>query len=182
VFGMHPQLQAIADDFHLATARLHALVRAVPAEKWGVRHGPESWSVSECVAHLNLTGAAYAGIFPDAIARARALGPAPAGVTYTRDLWSWLLAKAVGPKVLFKMKTPAKFIPQAVVPVMELVREFERWQGVQLDTVAALDGLRLNEVRVQSPFNRKVSYNIYGCLSILPPHQHRHLQQAERVW
>ena len=179
---MHPQLQTIADGFHAATARLHALSRAVPAERWPVRRDPDRWSVAECVAHLNLTGAAYAELFPGAIAQAKALGPAPAGITYQRDLWSWLLAKTIGPKVLFKVKTPAKFVPQSVAPVEELVGEFERWQKVQLDTLAALDGLRLNEVKVNSPFNGKVRYTIYGCLSILPPHQHRHLQQAEQVW
>ncbi len=179
---MHPQLQALADEFHFATARLHALTGAVPAERWGVRRDPASWSVAECVAHLNLTGAAYAPLFPDAIARAKALGPAAAGVTYRRDLWSWLLGKTIGPKVLFKVKAPAKFVPASTAPAAELVSEFEGWQKIQLDTLTALDGLQLNEVKVISPFNGKISYTIYGCLSILPPHQHRHLQQAERVW
>ena len=27
----------------------------------------------------------------------------------------------------------------------------------------------------------KLRYNLYSCLTILPPHQHRHLWQAERV-
>jgi len=179
---MHPQLQAIADEFHFATARLHALTRAVPAERWPVRRHPERWSVAECVAHLNLTGGAYAALFPDAIARAKALGPAPTGVSYHRDFWSWVLAQTIGPKVRFRMKTPPSFIPQAVALVPDLVREFERWQGVQLDTLAALDGLRLNEVKLVSPFNAKVSYNIYGCFSFLPAHQHRHLLQAEQIW
>jgi hypothetical protein len=35
---------------------------------------------------------------------------------------------------------------------------------------------------VQSPFNEKVKYNLYSCLTILPPHQHRHLWQAEQIW
>lgn len=179
---MHPQLQAIADEFHFASSRLHALTRAVPAEQWPVRRDPDRWSVAECVAHLNLTGAAYAALFPDAITRATTLGPVAPGTKYRRDLWSWVLWQTIGPKVRFRMKTPAKFIPQAVVPVPDLVQEFERWQGVQLDTLAALDGLRLNEVKVVSPFNAKVRYGIYGCFSFLPAHQHRHLHQGEQVW
>lgn len=179
---MHPQLQGIADEFHFATARLHALTRAVPAERWPVRRDPDRWSVAECVAHLNLTGAAYAALFPDLIGRATALGPAPVGVRYHRDLWSWLLAKMTGPKVTVRMRTPAAFIPQSVASVEALVAEFVRWQEIQLGALAALDGLRLNDVRLVSPFNAKVSYNIYGCFTFLPGHQHRHLRQAERVW
>jgi len=37
-------------------------------------------------------------------------------------------------------------------------------------------------VRVTSPFNARVRYNLYACFTILPRHQHRHLWQAERVW
>lgn len=179
---LHPQLQAIADEYHFATARLQALVRATPTEHWAVRRDPMRWSAAECVAHLNLTGAAYAEIFPEAVARARALGPAPQGTRYRRDFWSWMLGKMISPTVLFRVKTPSKFIPQAVAPVSELVAEFEKWQQVQLDTLRALSGLRLNEVIVVSPFDAKIRYNIYGCLAFLPGHQHRHLQQAEQVW
>lgn len=179
---MHPQLQVLADEFHFATARMHALARAVPAEKWPVRRDPERWSVAECVAHLNLSGEAYAALFPEAIARALALGPAPPGVRYRRDFWSWILGQTISPKVRFRMKTPAKFVPRSVAPVETLVTEFLRWQEVQLGALTALDGLRLNEVRITSPFNAKVSYNIYGCFTFLPGHQHRHLWQAEQVW
>src|SRR5947208_13643555 len=55
---MHPQLQPIADEYRSAQARLHELVRAVPAEQWPRRHDPARWSVAECVAHLNLTSMA----------------------------------------------------------------------------------------------------------------------------
>src|SRR6266550_1044877 len=37
-------------------------------------------------------------------------------------------------------------------------------------------------VRLTSPFNARVRYNLYSCFTILPRHQHRHLWQAERVW
>jgi len=40
----------------------------------------------------------------------------------------------------------------------------------------------LSQVRVTSPFNARVRYNLYACFTILPRHQHRHLWQAERVW
>ena len=33
-----------------------------------------------------------------------------------------------------------------------------------------------------SPFNARMRYNLYAGFSTLPRHQHRHLQQAERVW
>lgn len=178
---MHPQLQALADEFHFATARLHALTRAVPAEKWPVRRDPDRWSVAECVAHLNLTGAAYDAILREAISRS----PRPA-TPFTgrlrRDLWGWLLWKSMPPPVRVRTKTIAAFIPESTAPMAQLVAEFEKWQEVQLTRLTEADGLRLNEIKVTSPFNAKLRYNLYSCFSILPAHQHRHLWQAEQVW
>jgi hypothetical protein len=40
----------------------------------------------------------------------------------------------------------------------------------------------LMTLRIQSPFDKRVSYNAYACLVMLPRHQHRHIGQAERIW
>jgi hypothetical protein len=178
---MHPQLQALADEFHFATARLHALTRAVPAEQWPVRRDPTKWSVAECVAHLNLTGAGYDAILREAVTR----DPRPATPFtghFRRDFFGWLLWKSMPPPVRVKVRTIASFIPESTAPMTRLVAEFEKWQEVQLARLAEADGLPLNAIKVTSPFNAKVRYNLYSCFSILPAHQHRHLWQAEQVW
>ena len=36
-------------------------------------------------------------------------------------------------------------------------------------------------VKITSPFNPRLRYNLYACLTILPPHQERHIWQAEQV-
>jgi hypothetical protein len=41
------------------------------------------------------------------------------------------------------------------------------------------EGLPLHRVKIVSPFNARVRYNLFSALSILPRHQHRHLWQAE---
>lgn len=181
--GIHPQLQAIADEFNFATARLHALAHAVPEDRWPVRRDPARWSVGECVAHLNLTGQAYAEILHDTIAaQPRPVVSGPWPWRYRRDLWGWLLWKSMRPPVRIRVKTIAPFVPESVAPVAQLMAEFEKWQKVQMDLLIAADGLPLNSIRVTSPFNAKVKYNLYSCFSILPAHQHRHLWQAERIW
>jgi hypothetical protein len=179
---MHPQLEQIADEFHFATARLHALVRVVPAERWPERRDPARWSVAECVAHLNLTGAAYVSILREAIDRGKAVGGPQLTGRYRRDFMGWLLWKSMPPPVRIKTKTTAPFVPQSTAPVAELEAEFVRLQDAQLALLEEADGLPLGDIKVQSPFNEKVKYNLYSCLTILPPHQHRHLWQAEQIW
>ena len=146
-----------------------------------MRRDPVRWSVAECVTHLNLTGAAYDPILREAGTR----DPRPA-TSFTgslrRDFRGWLLWKTMSPPVRMKVKTIAAFIPQSVAPVQQLVGEFAKWQEAQLVHLAEVDGLPLNDIKVVSPFNAKLKYNLYSCFSILPAHQHRHLWQAEQVW
>ena len=178
---MHPQLQAIADELHFATARLHALASATPDAKWSVRTHPDKWSVGECVAHLNLTGQAYEPILRDGVARARAAGPRDPERRYRRDFAGWLLWKMLPPPVRFRMPTPAAFVPQGAIAKGAAVMEFERLQQRFLDLLAEADGHPMKEIKVVSPFNAKMSYDLYSCFSVLAPHEHRHLWQAERV-
>ena len=177
---MHPQLQAIADEYRAAGERLRTLRKAVPEQWWTRRADPERWSVAECVAHLNLTASAYLPLLDDAITRARGLGSPPAR-TYRRDLVGWLLWRSMGPPVRVKTKTIAAFVPTNVRSVAGLIQEFEQLQTEQLKRLEQADRLPLNDVRVVSPFDSKVKYNLYSCFSILPRHEHRHLWQAEQV-
>ena len=178
---MHPQLDAIANEFLEALDRLHRLRAAVPANDWGRRRDPARWSVAECLAHLNLTSAAYLRILDAALAEAKRLG-GPAPRRYRRDLTGWLLWKTMGPPVRTRIRTAAAFVPESGAPPEALVIEFERLQNAQMAALREGDGLPLSRVRVVSPFNPRVRYNLYACLSMLPRHQHRHLWQAEQVW
>ena len=178
---MHPQLQELADQFTTARERLHRMAAAVPAEGWTRRPSTDSWSPAECVAHLNLTSRVFIPQLRDAIREARGLGgSAPA--RYRRGVIGWLLWRMTGPGQGMKVKTAAKFIPEAAAPPAELVAEFDRLQDEQMELVRSADGLPIHRIRVTSPFDGRVKYNAFAALSILPNHQHRHLQQAEQAW
>lgn len=178
--AVHPELQVIADEFRDAGRRLRGLVSTVPEQWWTRRADPDRWSVAECVAHLNLTAAAYLPLLDDALARAQAL-PAQPTRSYRRDPVGWLLWRMMGPPVRVKTKTTTQFMPTNVRSVAGLIQEFERLQQEQLRRIERADGLPLTRVRVTSPFNEKVKYNLYSCFCILPRHEQRHLWQAEQV-
>jgi len=177
---MHPQLQAITDEHRGASERLRRLVSTVPEPRWTRRPDPARWSAAECVAHLNLTSAAYLPLLDRALAEARTLRE-PAPRRYRRDPLGWMLWRVMAPPARMRVKTTAPFIPTGTASVEELVQEFERLQQEQLRRVEEADGLPLHRVRVPSPFDPRVKYNLFACLSILPRHQHRHLWQAEQA-
>jgi hypothetical protein len=178
---MHPQLQSVTKEFEASRQRLRVLVKIAPEKYWIRRAEPERWSMAECLAHINLTSAAYIPILREGIARAALVGHrSPA--RYRHDFFGWLLWMSNGPPVRIRVKTAASFIPLHDKGLGELFAEFDRYHEEHLACVREADGLPLSEVKIVSPFRSSLKYNLYSCLRILPRHQHRHLWQAEQAW
>ena len=184
---MLPQLARIVAGFEQAQRRLHRLVDALPPERWAERRDPARWSVAECVAHLNLTGAAYVPLVRAALDEARRL-PQRAVTRYRRDAVGVLIGMMAGPLPevggvrLGRVRTAAPFVPTGDLTQAAVLGEFDRLQGEQIALVREADGLPIDRVTVRSPFDSRVRYNAYACLVILPRHHDRHLAQAEQVW
>jgi hypothetical protein len=176
---VHPELQSVVEEFESALVRLRALRDKAPATKWESRSEPERWSVGECVAHLNLTSAAFIPLMRVGLDEARRSGHAAPG-RFRRDLLGWLLWRSMGPPVKRKFKTTAPFVPRSDRTSADLVSEFERLQAEQLALAREADNLPIHRVKIASPFNPRLRYNLFSALSILPRHQHRHLWQAEQ--
>jgi hypothetical protein len=175
-------LQAVIDELESASARLARLSEAVPDTRWSVRADPQRWSVAECVAHLNLTSKAFLPLMRKALGEARAVGGG-APSRFRRDPFGWALWSTMGPPVRFmKTRTMAAFVPNGDIPRATLLNDFHRLQAEQIAFTREADGLPLGKVRIKSPFDARVSYNLYSCLTILSRHQHRHLWQGEQVW
>ena len=66
-------------------------------------------------------------------------------------------------------------------PVDRVVSDFTRLQSAFVACVHAADGLPLDRVTVQSPFDTRIAVNLYSALALVPRHQHRHLHQAEQA-
>ena len=184
---MQPQLAAAIERLRDAQRWVHRLASTLPEERWSVRRVAGSWSVAECVAHLNLTMEAYVPELTEALERARAIGgPPPA--RYRMDPMGAVISLVAGPmprfrgKALGKSKTPARFVPSGVLPRARLLAEFDRLQDLTIDFIRQADGLPLGQVKVESPFDARARYNLYSVFVILPRHQVRHLEQAEEVW
>jgi hypothetical protein len=178
---MHSQLQEVADEFVAAQASLHHLVRMIPEDRWQLRPDPARWSMAECVEHLNLTGKAFLPLLTAALERSHTGGSRDGARRYRRDPVGWLMWRMAGRPVRHRVKTTSAFIPTSDRPLTELVGEFDRLQEKQLRCVLQADGMRLGRLWIRSPFDPRIRYNAYSCLTILPRHQQRHLWQAEQV-
>lgn len=184
---MHSQIVKVISAFEHAQERLDRLVDLIPEDRWTVRSDPARWSAGECIAHLNLTNAAYVPRIRKAIEEARKL-PRVVGGTYKRDMFGKIFALMVGPlpKIgrarIGRVKTTADFIPSGSFPRQQTVAEFKRLQVELMGMAKECDGLAIDKVTITSPFGEKVHYNVYSTYVILPRHEERHIQQAELVW
>lgn len=174
---MHPQLEEIVEEFRGASSKLDSLCSSLTMEQWARRPVPQRWSPAECVAHLNLTGEAFLPRIHEALADAL---PADGQPRYRRDLFGWLLWKTLPPPVRFRTKTAAPFVPKADDDPDTIIARFHDLQREQIELVRKCDGFRIDRVKIASPFDARVRYNLFSALSILPRHQQRHLWQAER--
>ncbi len=183
---MQRQLAEIIDELQHAQSRLELLADEVSDERWLLRTHSDRWSPGECIAHLNLTSAAYVPRLRKAIAQARQLEPVSA-TRYRRDPAGWFLSVMIGPlPAVGKMKigrvrTPAPFVPSGNLPKQLVVSEFKRLQDELVGIVGEGDGLAIDGVFIKSPFGEKIRYNCYSAFVILPRHQERHLDQAVAV-
>ncbi len=184
---MRRELSQVIRDFEHAQTRLEKLAENVPDDRWTKRNDPARWSAAECVAHLNLTSAAYLPLIRKAIEEARQL-PRPRRGPYKRDFLGWMFATMTGPLPsigrarIGRVKTTADFVPTGNHPKQLVLAQFKRDQDQLIAMVHEGDGLALDKVLIRSPFGGKIRYNCYSAFTILPRHQERHLQQAERVW
>ena len=178
---MHPQLEKIVAEFETAQTKLHVLVERTPDALWAMRPADERWSVAENVEHLNRTAEAFLPVIREKLKEAQAHGgPAPA--RYRRDLLGWVLWKVMPPPVRrMRVKTTPKFVPQGGATREQLTERFDRLQAEQIACVRLADGLPIDRITMVSPVDDRGKYNLYSCLTILPPHQERHVWQSERT-
>jgi len=174
------ELGEVKQELLDARERARRLSEGLSDTLWATTPGPGRWSIAECVIHLNITSERFIPIVDDAIREGREMGVL-ATAPLRRDLVGWLLAKWLEPPYRMRSKTTAPFVPGRIEPMADVLERFDYLQGELLVRIDRAQGLPLERLRVVSPFNAKVRYNLYSAFRLLPVHQRRHLWQAENV-
>lgn len=174
------QLECIDVELADARRRAHEIATPLTAQRWSTRPAVDQWSVAECLIHLNLTSRAFLPLIRDAITRGRDLKLFAAG-PYRRDVVGWFVYWITEPPVRFRIKTTAPFVPPDVEPKDRILDAFDALQDQLAACLREANGLDLGRLRITSPFDSRLKYNLYSCLRIIPAHQRQHLSQAEQA-
>ncbi len=177
-------LDSYAEAFRASRTRLHALADPLAGDAFNWKPAPGSWSIAECVVHLNVIAGAYGPYFSEAFATAppRPAQPAP----LRPGLVGRLFVASVRPGSLKvptfpAMKPPATDGVRSAIDALDALATFDH---LTADLLAAVERARTTDagrVRVREPFLPQIRLPLVAFLDGLGQHALRHTAQAERV-
>lgn len=177
---LHWQLEAIVDEIRSATELARQLASSVDEKSFSRQPAPGSWSVAECLEHLSLTTDAYLPLLDGALERSTG-GEVDSAHRYRKDWIGRLLAWSMEPPSRVKTKTSDSFKPKRPSSKAAVITEFVRLQDALASRVRQSSGFQLEAIRLTSPFDSRVKYNLYSAFCLILAHQRRHLWQAQQV-
>lgn len=170
-------------ELTVAVESSRAIVRteftALPLALLNQRPAPASWSILECLEHVNR----YSRYYIPALDRALQL-PYHTPALLAEVRYSWLgrkSVKIVHPTTAKKNVALKRMNPLGNLLDWHVLTEFDQYQFQLLDLLARARGFDLNRAVVPVEFFRLLKLRLGECLEFVVVHQQRHLQQAQRV-
>ncbi len=174
-------IEGLEKELNEATHRAWTLVQTTDGRLFTVRPNPSSWSAAECLSHLSLSSALFMPALQAAIDDARKRGITATDKPARMDLLGRVLRWFLEPPIRQRLKAAAPFVPRSVRAKAEAFGEFASLQSKIGELLTAARGIDLGRVKIPSPFDKRVRFNLYSALRILIAHQRRHLWQAEQA-
>jgi hypothetical protein len=177
---MTKQVQQLLDEANENSARVRAMFDVQSEESLKRRPPSGGWSAVECIEHLALTTGLYERLVPSAVNDAQRRGARGEG-PFTMDFKGRLLKWVLEPPYRMRVKTYHLVDVNEVHEPKKVLGEFLASQERLRAMLASADGLALDAILVASPFNKKITYNLYSAFANILAHQRRHLWQAEQA-
>jgi hypothetical protein len=182
----HSQLDELDRAFAECAADCESLTAGVARELLLRRPRRRSWSVAECIEHLNITGQVFFLRLRheiDALRQESAengdkfLPSAEFKMEFLAKALLWYLE----PPARLKSSAPDNFQPLQSPNPDRVVPAFLVLQSRLRELLAEAQGLPLDQCKITSPFASNVHYNLYSAFCLIAAHQRRHLWQARRA-
>ena len=178
---MADAIEGVETELNETTARAWKLVNSTDGRLFTVRPQAAAWSAAECLAHLSVSSELFLPVLRTAIDDGRNRGIRTKNKEPKMDLLGRILHWAMEPPIRKRYKTSAPFVPKSVRAKADAFGEFAALQSKLIDTLHEARGLDLRKIKLTSPFDKRVRYNLYSAFRIITAHQRRHLWQAEQA-
>jgi hypothetical protein len=173
-----PEIDQFRNQFEELSAEADALTNPLSDEQFMWRRVPESWSIAECLDHLNATARVYLPTLDEGISDAIRRGEYGEGPFK----YNWLGRLSVRFSDLpLRLKAPDDMQPAAGRTRREILNAFRAYQVQYIDRLRQANGVDLARARVRVPANGWLRIPLGSGFQLMVAHSRRHLAQARRV-
>ena len=174
------EIEAFRTQFEQLSAQADALVTPLSDAQFIWQPAPGSWSVAECVEHLNVTARLYLPKLDEAIADAIRRGRYAEG-PFSYNWIGRFVVRSMEPPARVRMKAPKTFHPPPSRSRREIMAAFRAYQVQFVDRLRQANGLDLAGAKVSSPASKWIRLPLGSGFALMTAHERRHLWQAQRV-
>ena len=174
------EVEEFRQQFEQISQDADAIVQPLTDDQFLWRPGAESWSVAQCIEHLNTTARLYLPQLDEAIANAIRRGTYGEG-PFSYNVVGRFFTAAMEPPTRFRVSSPKAFHPPPSRPRSEVMAAFRAYQVQFSDRLRQANGLDLARAKVRSPTTQWVRFSLGSGFALMLAHERRHLWQARKV-
>ena len=149
-------------------------------ERFNWRPAEDSWSVAQCLDHLNVANRVYLEPIRTALERARDRNASRRGPIQPGVLERWFI-RSLEPPPRRRLPRPRKITPAERKSRAEVGEEWTRVQAELREVLRTAAPWDLNRTRFVNPFIPLLRWNVGTGFLVLDAHERRHLWQARNV-
>jgi DinB superfamily len=167
----------------LATLRDVAQQRFRPLtdDQLNRRPSPDTWSVGQCLEHLNIIGGLYLPLITRKLKQAQERGTTPAETVKHGFVGRKMTEALRMPPAQKALKTPQQYAPSGSRLPRTVVEVFGRQLDELLGLLEQARRVNANAVRIPNPIIPLLWPRLPDVVELLVVHIQRHVAQAERV-
>lgn len=149
------------------------------------KENPKSWSIVECLHHLNIISGYYANLFMQRIEMGIKRSYKPKKTFKFRYLGNYMINSVQlqeDNQLKNKIKTPKAYNPEhSAFHAREVLQNYLQYQEDMLDILQASRAVDLSKVRVPIAIFRIIKLRLGDMLRFVTYHNERHIVQAQKV-
>lgn len=174
------EVDEFRQQFEQLSQEADALVTPLRDEQFVWQPRPDSWSVAQCIEHLNVSARLYLPKLDEGIANAIRRGTYGEG-PFSYNVIGRFATALMEPPARVNVKAPKLFHPPATRPRQEIMAAFRAYQVQFIDRLRAANGIDLARAKVSSPSSPWLRFSLGSGFALMLAHERRHLWQARNV-
>lgn len=168
------------EELEKITHATQALFGGASVEQINWKPAPERWSIAQCYDHMVTAHDLYFPIF-ERISGGEREFTWLRHIPLLTGLMGWAVLRSLQSEAARMLKAAAVIRPSQSKIEVDIIDRFLAHQAELARYARRMDELKVNQVIIVSPVNRRVAYSVADSLSIIAAHENLHFNQARQV-